>query len=59
MSRSPRRSARRSLILILLLTVALPLAACGRKPGTVDAPPGAADTGFPRTYPNPDLDPEP
>lgn len=40
-----------------LLAAAAVLAACGVKPQDVDPPPGAREGMFPRTYPNPALDP--
>jgi len=42
----------RFLFLILILLV-MTAAGCGTKPGSVDAPPGAEDKVFPRTYPDP------
>ncbi|MDD5587006.1 MAG: hypothetical protein PHY92_08665 [Alphaproteobacteria bacterium] len=39
----------------LLLLIVCILPGCGKKPGHVDAPPGASDT-FPRTYPAPETD---
>jgi hypothetical protein len=43
--------------LILAAAAASLLAACGVKPDDVSRPPGADPTAFPRTYPNPALDP--
>lgn len=37
----------------------LSLSACGKKPNQVDPPPGAGNSGFPHTYPDPATDPEP
>jgi predicted small lipoprotein YifL len=42
---------RRITLLTLLATLALPLAACGKK-GPLDPPPGAENNQFPRQYPN-------
>jgi predicted small lipoprotein YifL len=42
--------ARRITLLTLLATLALPLAACGKK-SPPDAPPGSGDSQFPRQYP--------
>jgi predicted small lipoprotein YifL len=39
----------KTICLILLLSV--PLAACGIKPNSVDAPQGVDQDAFPRTYP--------
>jgi len=38
---------------ILIIILSLPIAACGVKPKSVDAPVGAEDVQFPRTYPAP------
>jgi len=43
--------------LVLAAAVAGLLAACGVKPDDVSPPPGADPRAFPRTYPNPALDP--
>lgn len=40
----------------VLLLAASALAACGKKPGSVDAPPGTDPAAFPRVYPDPRLD---
>lgn len=50
-----RKIALRTLCLFSLLL----MTACGIKPGSVDAPPGAEDRPFPRTYPAPDPAPVP
>jgi predicted small lipoprotein YifL len=39
----------RSLLILLVLTGSL--AACGKKPGTLDPPEDARNIPFPRTYP--------
>lgn len=36
---------------ILIVVISLPMAACGVKPKTVDAPIGAEDIKFPQQYP--------
>lgn len=38
-------------VIVLALTISL-LAGCGKKPGSVDAPPGVNPDPFPRMYPN-------
>ncbi|MBI1208230.1 MAG: hypothetical protein GC191_13210 [Azospirillum sp.] len=43
----------------LALTLALTLIGCGKKPGIVEPPQGAAADTFPHRYPNPKLDPRP
>lgn len=47
-------------VTVVALAAALTLSGCGKKPKLVDAPPpeGQVDP-FPRTYPNPSLDPKP
>ncbi len=51
---------RKSLMgLITLGLLVVPLMACGKKPGQVDAPSGLERDTFPQTYPNPDTDPKP
>ena len=37
--------------LMILLVLTAGLAACGKKPGTLDPPEAAKTTPFPRTYP--------
>jgi predicted small lipoprotein YifL len=45
---------------LVVLALVLPLTACGKKPGTLDAPPDvASSTAFPRVYPDPNTDPAP
>jgi hypothetical protein len=41
-----------------LLLPFLSLCACGKKPNQLDPPPGAEDSTFPRTYPDPATDPK-
>lgn len=54
-----KTSARRlALITTLALGALLPLAACGKKPNMVDAPPGVVDDSFPRAYPDTSTDPD-
>lgn len=43
----------------LILTLALTLASCGKKPGSVDPPLGAENEKFPNVYPDPATDPKP
>lgn len=53
MTLSPRRLgllARRATLLILLLALAWPLAACGKK-GALDPPADAENPQYPRSYP--------
>jgi hypothetical protein len=50
------RFMRACIVLLLLL---LPLAACGKKPGQVDPPPGIENDAFPKAYPDPSTDPKP
>jgi predicted small lipoprotein YifL len=50
---------RRAIFAVLLLVLAMPLAACGKKAGELDPPPGAENLTFPRTYPDPSTDPKP
>lgn len=40
-------------VLLMILVLALPLSACGKKPGTLQAPEDAktTNTTYPRTYP--------
>jgi len=53
-------AARRRLTgVAALLLLVLPLGACGKKPDQVDPPPGAEQSTFPRTYPDPATDPKP
>jgi hypothetical protein len=40
------------LLIILLLTVGMGVAACGRKPSKLDAPSGEDAPRFPRVYPS-------
>ncbi len=49
-----RRGRRTALILaaLMVLAMALPLAACGKK-GNPEPPPGAKDEVYPRPYPDP------
>jgi hypothetical protein len=44
---------------VLCLCLAALLAGCGIKPNKVDPPPGADKDYFPKTYPDPSLDPAP
>ena len=43
---------------LLAAALAAALAGCGKKPDSLDPPPGAPDV-FPRQYPPPQLDPPP
>ncbi len=53
-------SRRTVTLTILALAGALALAGCGKKPSFVDSPrPEGQPDPFPRSYPNPDLDPKP
>ena len=45
-------------LVIIALSCGL-LSACGVKPGGVDAPNGAENDNFPRTYPDIETDPPP
>lgn len=49
---------RNKLFLFATLACLLLTAACGIKPAHVDAPPGSDPKVFPRTYPDPALDPK-
>ena len=46
-------------VLAVFFLLFLPLCACGKKPNQVDPPPGAEETVFPKTYPDPATDPKP
>lgn len=46
------RQGRGRLVLAALIVAALPLAGCGKKPGSVTAPQGEENDTFPRTYPS-------
>jgi predicted small lipoprotein YifL len=46
-------------MLTLLALLVTGLAGCGKKPSTLDPPPGIAADNFPRTYPDPTTDPQP
>lgn len=48
---APGPARRRVLIAAFALAIALPAAACGRKPQSLRPPEGAEDRPFPRTYP--------
>lgn len=50
---------RRTLRLGLAAAALLALAACGKKPNTLEPPEGADTTRYPRPYPNPVHDPAP
>ncbi|PWC38974.1 hypothetical protein [Azospirillum sp. TSO35-2] len=57
MSHTP---TRRTALTVLALAGALALTGCGKKPKFVDSPvPEGQVDPFPRTYPNPTLDPKP
>ena len=43
---------------LMLLIMVNALTGCGKKPGRVEAPPGATED-FPRHYPDPSTDPKP
>lgn len=51
----------RALLISCLLAAVffLPLAACGKKPSSVDPPQGEDNDTFPLTYPDPATDPKP
>ncbi|CAO3362015.1 hypothetical protein [Azospirillum palustre] len=54
------RLPRSVTLTVLALAGALTLAGCGKKPKGVDSPvPEGQVDPFPRTYPNPSLDPKP
>jgi hypothetical protein len=42
---------------LCLLVLGLSLAACGKKPGSVDPPDNVTNDTFPLTYPDPTTDP--
>jgi len=46
-------------LLLVFLALGLTLAACGKKPGQIDPPPDLTEDHFPRTYPDPAMDPKP
>jgi len=55
-----RRLPRSATLTVLALAGALALSGCGKKPKAVDSPvPEGQVDPFPRTYPNPSLDPKP
>lgn len=43
------------MIILCLCVLSSPLAACGVKPSKVSPPPGGEQSGFPHTYPNPNV----
>jgi len=47
------------LCLLVTLGMGIGLSACGVKPKKVEAPVGADQSTFPRTYPDPRTDPRP
>ena len=46
-------------VFCVLIVLSFSLAACGKKPASVDPPLGAEDNVFPKTYPDPATDPKP
>ena len=58
LSQQANRKARAGAAL-LLVALGLSLAACGKRPGSVDPPPDVTNDTFPRTYPDPATDPKP
>lgn len=46
------------MVVVLLGGGALLLSACGKRPGTVDAPPDLEEDRFPAVYPDPSTDPK-
>ncbi|QQG37488.1 MAG: hypothetical protein HYS17_08770 [Micavibrio aeruginosavorus] len=54
-----QRSAHRlSLYIVLAGLMSMGLCGCGVKPDSLSPPPGAEETVFPRTYPDPSTDPQ-
>jgi uncharacterized protein YceK len=47
------------LYIVLALVVSMAVSGCGIKPGSVSAPKGAENNGYPHTYPDIKLDPAP
>ena len=55
-----RHLPRPATLTVLALAGVLALSGCGKKPSIVDSPrPEGQVDPFPRTYPNPSLDPKP
>lgn len=50
---------RRVTLAVVLMAVLFGACACGKKPGSVDPPPGVAKSDFPLIYPDPATDPKP
>ena len=48
---------RKSLWMMLALCMMLSVAACGKRPDTVDAPEGSDPKAYPHTYPDVSTDP--
>jgi hypothetical protein len=46
-------------ILLVFPVIAIFLAGCGIRPGSIDAPDGSENKPFPRQYPQPDTEPHP
>lgn len=46
-------SSKKTRAILTLATLALALAACGRKPAHLDPPEGTVNDTFPKTYPAP------
>lgn len=44
--------------LLLCLALTCGLSGCGKRPNTIDPPPGVAKNAFPRPYPDLKTDPE-
>jgi hypothetical protein len=47
------------LYIVLALSLSMLVSGCGIKPGTLAAPTGAENNGYPHTYPDIHLDPAP
>ena len=45
--------------IVVLLSCVSGLVACGKRAGRIDPPPEVTEDTFPRTYPDPALDPKP
>lgn len=53
----PRTQRPVLVYIILMVLMSMMATACGTKPASLSPPPGAEDTPFPRTYPDPATDP--
>lgn len=47
------------ILMMLGVILCIGLSACGKKPGSVDAPPDVTEDKFPLVYPDPATDPKP